>query len=448
MTPLAAPGWSTPERVLYVGGMIHTPAAPFATAMLVDGGTIAWVGTDSAGAAFRDVADRIVRLDGALLAPGFVDAHVHATRTGLALTGGAPDAAPAPPARRAAQRAARAHAAAAGIVAVHEMGGPASGVDDLTSLLDLAAVEPGPLVVGYWGQAAADGGIATAREIGAAGVAGDLFVDGSLDAGGAWLSAPYADDPTSDGTAHLTLEHLTDHLVAATAAGLPAGFHAVGDRACAAVAEAVAAAARVLGADAVRRAGHRIEQAAMVDDATARTFVEYGVGLSMRPVADQRPGDPATRYAERLGPERVHRLNRFADLAAAGVVLAFGSGAPTTRLDPWAGVRAAVHHRTPSARVSARSAFAAYTRGGWRIIGQADTGVLRPGAPAHLAIWDVTETVVQVPDERVAAWSTDPRSATPGLPVLDPDAPTPTCLRTVVHGTVVHDAGRLHDEPA
>ncbi len=66
------------------------------------------------------------------------------------------------------------------------------------------------------------------------------------------------------------------------------------------------------------------------------------------------------------------------------------------------------------------------------------SGLLAPGAPATFAVWQVAgELVVQVPDSRVAAWSTDPRAAVAGLPDLD--GPTPTCVRTVVRGTVIHD---------
>src|SRR5918998_932700 len=46
-------------------------------------GRIAWLGD----AADTPSADRVVAGEGALLAPAFVDAHVHATATGLALTG-------------------------------------------------------------------------------------------------------------------------------------------------------------------------------------------------------------------------------------------------------------------------------------------------------------------------------------------------------------------------
>ena len=46
--------------------------------------------------------------------------------------------------------------------------------------------------------------------------------------------------------------------------------------------------------------------------------------------------------------------------------------------------------------------------------------------------------VVQAPDDRVARWSTDPRSGTPGLPDLTPGRDLPVCLRTVVGGRTVY----------
>ena len=84
-----------------------------------------------------------------------------------------------------------------------------------------------------------------------------------------------------------------------------------------------------------------------------------------------------------------------------------------TPLDPWGTVRAAAFHRTPEHRVSARAAFTAHTRGGWRAVGRDDAGVLVPGAPADYAVWRTDELVVQAPDDRVARWSTDPRSRHP-----------------------------------
>jgi len=76
----------TPRRtLLYTGGHIHSPTHPGATAMLTDHTTIAWIGTDDQ--APTDQADTGIHLDGALITPAFVDAHIHTTATGLALTG-------------------------------------------------------------------------------------------------------------------------------------------------------------------------------------------------------------------------------------------------------------------------------------------------------------------------------------------------------------------------
>jgi predicted amidohydrolase YtcJ len=52
-------------------------------AVRVDGGRLDWLGA----AAEAPPADRTIAGEGTLLTPGFVDAHVHATATGLALTG-------------------------------------------------------------------------------------------------------------------------------------------------------------------------------------------------------------------------------------------------------------------------------------------------------------------------------------------------------------------------
>ena len=102
MTPrlsLPAPDESAPRTLLLRGGHVYSPADPFATAVLVQDGQVAWVGAESAADSYARDADAVVDLGGALVTPAFVDAHVHATSTGLALTGldltGCPDLAEA-----------------------------------------------------------------------------------------------------------------------------------------------------------------------------------------------------------------------------------------------------------------------------------------------------------------------------------------------------------------
>ena len=68
---------------LYQGGRFYSAADPRATAMLVVDGKVAWLGQDADAPA----ADVTVDLAGALVTPAFVDAHLHATDTGLKLTG-------------------------------------------------------------------------------------------------------------------------------------------------------------------------------------------------------------------------------------------------------------------------------------------------------------------------------------------------------------------------
>lgn len=103
--------------------------------------------------------------------------------------------------------------------------------------------------------------------------------------------------------------------------------------------------------------------------------------------------------------------------AGAQVSLALGDESP------WGSVRSAV---LGSDGIGARAAFNAATRFAHRAAGNPEGGVLRPGADADFVRWSVERLVVQVADARVAAWSTDPRSGTPGLPELAADVALPT----------------------
>jgi predicted amidohydrolase YtcJ len=500
---------------LYRNGHVLTDSAPGATAMVVEGSTVGWLGAEDAAGGLVDGVDSVIDLDSRLVTPAFVDAHVHATSTGIALAGldlvgcaglaeclqrveafcraqrgrvvlghgwdettwpehraptrqeldrasyggvvylsridvhsavvssallaAVPEVRAAegfsesghltteahhvvrrvaresvtPTQRRAAQQATRARAASLGIGCLHELGGPdISSEDDFREVLALAQSEPGPDVIGYWGEL---GGIERARELGAVGAAGDLFADGAIGSHTACLRAVYADDASS-GHGYLTAAQVRDHVVACTQAGVQAGFHAIGDGALEAVTAGFREAAEKVGAEAVRATRHRLEHVEMVDAAMITTLADLGIVASVQPAFDALWGGADGMYAERLGVQRAATLNPFAAMAAAGVVLAFGSDSPVTPLDPWGTVRAAVHHRTSAARMDPGAAFAAHTRGGWKAAGRDDGGVLTVGAPATFAVWDVTG---------------------PGLPDLDPGKPLPACRQTVVRGRTI-----------
>jgi predicted amidohydrolase YtcJ len=71
------------RTVRYLNGRFYSAADPRATAMLFRGDRIAWLGQS----ADAPSADETVDLAGALVTPAFVDAHLHATDTGLASEG-------------------------------------------------------------------------------------------------------------------------------------------------------------------------------------------------------------------------------------------------------------------------------------------------------------------------------------------------------------------------
>jgi hypothetical protein len=229
----------------------------------------------------------------------------------------------------------------------------------------------------------------TALAVGALGAAGDLFADGSIGSHTACFTEDYADAPGERGHAYLSAEEVREHVVLCTRAGLQAGFHAIGDAAVGTVAAGMAAAAADLGEDAVRAAGHRVEHLELVPAGAAETFGRLGVAASVQPAFDELWGGAAGLYPDRLGVDRSLASNPLARLAAAGMVLAFGSDAPVTPLAPWEGVRAAVHHHNPASRLQPAAALAAHTAGGWAAA-RRPGGTLTAGAPAYLAVWDTT----------------------------------------------------------
>jgi predicted amidohydrolase YtcJ len=333
--------------------------------------------------------------------------------------------------RSEAQRLALRTAAERGIAAVHEMGGPGtSSEDDTRALLALGADPTLPDVVGYWGQLAGDGGLEAMRRVGAHGAGGDLYVDGAIGSRTACLRSPYADDPHTSGALYHSVEAITDHLVRCTEAGVQAGFHVIGDAAMDAIVAGLVAAAAELGADRVRAARHRLEHAEMLDASQIAVLADLRVIASVQPAFDAAWGGEAGMYVDRLGTGRGPGLNPFAALADAGVELVLGSDAPVTPLDPWGGVRAAVHHRTPGRGITVGQALAAHTRTAHLAVGDLASGSLVPGAPATYAVW------------------ADLPLGKDGMPdLLDPDH-RPTCLRTASRGGILHDTGDLEEVAA
>ena len=512
---------------LYRRGRVHTPDHPGATALVVGhDGRVAWLGDEAGADTHRDAVDAVADLDGSLVLPAFVDAHVHLSHTGMGLRGvdlggtttvvealravedavrrrggrpvfalnwqeqdwaeGRPptaaeldrasyggvvyasridghsavvssalatisgadrlegwqgggfvtreaknaaraafDAARSPAQRREDVEEALGLAATRGVALLHECGGPLlTSAGDFADVLELGRRPDLPGTVGYWAEAVTDPDQARALVAlhGAAGLGGDLNVDGSIGSHTAHLRSPYADDAQCTGTSYRSTSEVRDHVAACALAGVQSGFHVIGDAGMDTVLEGYEAAAALVGLDTVRATRPRLEHAEMVDARGVRRMARLGMVASVQPAFDALWGGPDGMYAERLGRERVPGTNPFAAMRAQGVRLALGSDSPVTPFDPWAAVRAAVLHHDSAQRLDVATAVEAHTAGGWGAVREDSGGVLRVGARATLSAWDV------------------PDAAADGLPLVVAGSAPPRCRLTLRDGVPLYRA--------
>lgn len=525
---------------LFVNAHVYSPSAPYSTALLVQDGRISWVGDSSGAEVHRELAATVIDCHGQFLAPAFVDAHVHATSTGVLLEGldlsmvrnstelldllsrfarlrkgdtiighgwdesnwsdpSLPSRAEIDRAswgsvvylsrvdvhsalissalagvvpnlnnldgysenvvkqdahgavrlhvlgnmssglRQRAQEAFATHALSRGIGSVHEMAGPTiSSRSDAQSLLRMSRHGFGPTVYLYWGQLAQDGGVEVAHELQAHGLGGDLFVDGAIGSRTAYMTQDYADDLGNSGCGYLDSEAISQHLVHSAESEFHTGFHVIGDQAMLDVMRGIQKASEIIGVDQIKHRRHRLEHAELIDADNLALMKEFNLTASMQPLFDAFWGGRGGMYHQRLGPRSL-AMNQWTSISASGCLVCFSSDSPVTPMSPWQGIKAAMYHSNQSERMTARAAFSASTRAGWRALGpQYDgLGVITEGAPADLVLWEVGEYAVQVPDTRITQWSTDPRSATVALPALEESASDePQCLVTMIAGEI------------
>ena len=218
-----------------------------------------------------------------------------------------------------------------------------------------------------------------------------LYADGALGSRGAFLSAPYSDEPGTHGLEVTTSARLADVVKRAAKAGFQPCVHAIGD---AAVARTLDTFEQVLGAGSALRP--RIEHAQIVRPVDVPRFARLGVIAAVQPThcTSDMPWAP-----RRLGAERTAWAYRWRSLLAAGARLELGSDVPVESPDPRLGMWAAVTRRPPEgttepgwnvpealsraeavAGFTAWSAYAAFEEG-WR-------GAIAPALAADFTVLD------------------------------------------------------------
>ena len=372
---------------IFVDGSVYSPVDPYATAMLVEDGFVRWVGSDSGARSIADESATITELDGALLTPAFARA--------LAPVAGkeAPEILDYLQAYRAAGY--HTHTLLAGMEDVPDLVSALSyysaehGVPDIRLILNATGVETDELISAITeGERAIKGlqlvGIfVTPTEASAAAqVAEDAALLLSIDA-----STSFAD--AAD--AALAVRESRPWLSIRLDAAISTPQDPITDEHLTQLAEA-----------------------------------RINLGLSVcEPEEDETANDTVQALLAHAGGEARESVASVARRAnAAGTSIALGSDAQLYAPGAWSLIRELVNGEYG---ISARSAFAALTRGVYRLAHEENpfTGQFAPDTPAFVAQWRVEALMVQAPDSRVASWSTDPRARIPLLPVLDEDSPLP-----------------------
>ena len=221
------------------------------------------------------------------------------------------------------------------------------------------------------------------------------FLDGSLGAGTALMSEPYADHPLTRGVATCDHETFKARVVAADAAGVRVAAHAIGDAAVDVALDAAEAARRVNGP---RDARFRVEHAQHLSSPTSaqpRRMAAIGAMASVQPshmTLDRR------LVLEKLGAARAKRAYAFRTMLENRVTVAGGSDWPIVDADPIAAMEAAVTRGGDgedawdvAERVDAETALGMYTAGAARAAGlEGLVGILWRGSFADFAVLDAS----------------------------------------------------------
>ncbi|MEJ0045558.1 MAG: amidohydrolase [Rhodospirillales bacterium] len=191
-----------------------------------------------------------------------------------------------------------------------------------------------------------------------------FFADGALGSHGAWLKAPYADDPGNRGLPFHSDDEMKHLVYTAAQRGFQVAVHAIGDAANAQALDAFAA----LGSGAPMGLRHRIEHAQVLDAAELPRFAAQNIIASMQPT--HATSDMAMA-ATRLGTARLATSYAWHSMIASGAHFAAGSDFPVEPANPFFGIHAAVTRQSrdnlppggwyPAEALTLDQAFAAFT---------------------------------------------------------------------------------------
>ncbi len=225
-----------------------------------------------------------------------------------------------------------------------------------------------------------------------------IFADGALGPRTAHMVEPYEGEPDNVGIVVTDKEEIYDLVSRASAAGMPATIHAIGDRAVHDVLDVYETVRGEEAARGVPRSArrHRIEHVQLIHPDDAQRLGALDIIASMQPIHATSDWQMADRY---WGPRARWSYNWRLQIEA-GARLAFGSDAPVEPFDPLKGIFAAVTRRRPDGtpgpdgwfpegRLDMDTTLRAFTQGPAYAAGlEHDLGMLAPGYLADLIVLD------------------------------------------------------------
>lgn len=241
-----------------------------------------------------------------------------------------------------------------------------------------------------------------------------IFTDGALGGRTAYLTEPYADDPSTNGVAIHTQEQLTALVHLARSYQMPVAVHAIGDQALAETLKALEEEPPPKGTL------DRIIHAQILRPELIEQMKKLPLALDIQPrftVSD------FPWVEDRLGSERIKSCYAWKTLLDEGLICAGGSDAPIEPVDPLLGIHAAVTRRLPGEthagylpqeKLSLFEALGLFTKGAASAIGAEDRrGVIKRGIDADFTVlsedlfsldpdeWINVETFLTIVDDSI-----------------------------------------------